>query len=120
MKKQFKEFAATVLASAATAIVMSPVAWPVGAAIAASPSGTLIHIANFTFAQQAVAVRPGSTVTWVNDDDIPHTIVATNGSFKSKVLDSGERFSFTFAKAGQFGYFCSLHPHMTGKVVVRA
>ena len=80
----------------------------------------LVHIANFTFAAASVAVTRGTVVTWVNDDDIPHTVVATDGSFKSKVLDTGERFSFTFAKPGQFGYFCSLHPHMTGKVIVRA
>ena len=120
MKAYLSRFAGIVLASAAAAIAMSPVLLPASPAIAASPSGTLVHIENFTFAQQAITVKPGTTVTWVNDDDIPHTVVATNGSFKSKVLDTGERFSFTFAKAGQFGYFCSLHPHMTGKVVVRA
>jgi plastocyanin len=120
MKAYLRRFAGIILASTAAAIATSPVLLPASPAIAASPSGTLVHIENFTFAQQAITVKPGTTVTWVNDDDIPHTVVATNGSFKSKVLDTGERFSFTFAKAGQFGYFCSLHPHMTGKVVVRA
>jgi plastocyanin len=67
-----------------------------------------------------LAVRPGTTVTWINDDDIPHTVVANDKSFRSPVLDTGDRFSFTFAKAGQFGYFCSLHPHMTGKIVAKA
>jgi len=86
---------------------------------AAAPAAPLVHIANFTFAQPIIAVRPGSIVTWVNDDDIPHTVTAVDKSFKSKVLDTGERFSFTFAKAGQFAYFCSLHPHMTGKVIVK-
>ena len=88
---------------------------------AAPPSAaTLVHIGNFTFNQPAVTVHPGTTVTWVNDDDIPHTVVAQGLAFKSKVLDTGDRFSFTFAKAGQFSYFCSLHPHMTGKVIVKA
>jgi plastocyanin len=87
---------------------------------ATAPPAPLVHIANFTFNQAAIVVKPGSTVTWVNDDDIPHTVTAVDKSFKSKVLDTGERFSFTFAKAGQFAYFCSLHPHMTGKVIVRA
>jgi plastocyanin len=64
-------------------------------------------------------VKPGTTVTWTNDDDIPHTVVATNGAFRSKVLDTGEHFSFTFAKAGEFHYFCSIHPHMTGIVIVK-
>jgi plastocyanin len=80
----------------------------------------LVHIGNFTFNQPAITVHPGTTVTWVNDDDIPHTVVEQGLAFKSKVLDTGDRFSFTFAKAGQFSYFCSLHPHMTGKVIVKA
>ncbi len=63
-----------------------------------------------------LTVKVGQTVTWTNDDDIPHTVVATDKSFKSKVLDTGESFSFTFTKAGLVPYFCSLHPHMTGKV----
>jgi plastocyanin len=65
-------------------------------------------------------VKPGTTVTWTNADDIPHTVTSNSGVFKSKVLDSGDKFSFTFAKVGQFGYFCSLHPHMTGIVIVKA
>jgi len=84
------------------------------------PQTAVVRIGNFTFAQQTLAVRPGMTVTWVNDDDIPHTVVAKDLSFRSKVLDTGDRFSFTFAKTGQFGYFCSLHPHMTGTVIVKA
>jgi plastocyanin len=87
---------------------------------AAPPAPMVVHIGNFTFNQPALTVHPGTTVTWVNDDDIPHTVVAQNLAFRSKVLDTGDRFSFTFAKAGQFSYFCSLHPHMTGKVIVKA
>jgi plastocyanin len=79
----------------------------------------VVRIGNFTFNQAALTVHPGTTVTWVNDDDIPHTVVANDKSFRSPVLDTGDRFSFTFAKAGQFGYFCSLHPHMTGKILVK-
>jgi plastocyanin len=84
------------------------------------PATAVVRIANFTFNQAQIAVRPGATVTWINDDDIPHTVTSTTQAFKSKVLDTGDRFSFTFAKTGQFAYFCSLHPHMTGKVVVKA
>jgi plastocyanin len=84
------------------------------------PQAVVVRIGNFTFEQPSVTVRPGTTVTWVNDDDIPHTVVANNQSFKSNVLDTGDRFSFTFAKAGQFEYFCSLHPHMTARITVRA
>ena len=91
-----------------------------GHAQAGPPPAAVVRIANFTFTPPMLAVRPGTTVTWINDDDIPHTVVANDKSFRSQVLDTGDRFSFTFAKAGQFGYFCSLHPHMTGKIVVKA
>jgi plastocyanin len=79
-----------------------------------------VQIGNFSFKAQVLTVKPGTTVTWTNGDDIPHTVVSKDGTFKSKVLDTGDRFSFTFAKPGQFGYFCSLHPHMTGTIVVKA
>ena len=85
-----------------------------------SVAASTVTIGNFTFGPQAVTVPLGTTVTWVNGDDIPHTVVATDKSFKSKVLDTDERFSFTFAKAGTYEYFCSIHPHMTGKVAVKA
>lgn len=87
---------------------------------APAPAAASVQIANFTFQSALLTVKPGTTVTWTNGDDIPHTVVSRDGLFKSKVLDTGDRFSFTFAKAGQFGYFCSLHPHMTGTIVVRA
>ena len=87
---------------------------------APAPAAAAVSIDNFTFKAQVLTVKPGTTVTWTNGDDIPHTVVAKDGAFKSKVLDTGDRFSFTFAKAGQFGYFCSLHPHMTGTIIVKA
>jgi len=87
---------------------------------APAPPAAAVSIDNFTFKNPVVTVKPGTTVTWTNGDDIPHTVVSTDGVFKSKVLDTADRFSFTFAKAGQFGYFCSLHPHMTGTVIVKA
>lgn len=84
-------------------------------------SAVTVRIGNFAFSDQTVTVAPGATVTWVNDDDAPHTVVAEDGrSFRSKTLDTGEKFSFTFMSAGTYGYFCSVHPHMTGKVVVKA
>jgi plastocyanin len=108
-------FQAAVLATAAA--MMTAVATMTHAAPAAAAA---VRIDNFTFNDAHVTVKPGTTVTWTNGDDIPHTGVAKDGSFKSKVLDTGDRFSFTFAKPGQFGYFCSLHPHMTGTIVVKA
>lgn len=89
------------------------------ASAAPLPTAT-VQIANFTFKAQVLTVKPGTTVIWTNADDIPHTVTSNTGVFKSKVLDSGDNFSFTFAKPGQFGYFCSLHPHMTGTIVVKA
>jgi len=78
-----------------------------------------VKIDNFVFGPAAVTVPVGTTVTWTNHDDIPHTVVSTEKVFKSKVLDTDEKFSFTFTKAGEYPYFCSIHPKMTGKVVVQ-
>jgi plastocyanin len=78
-----------------------------------------VKIDNFSFGPGALTVAAGTTVTWTNHDDIPHTVVSTDGVFKSKVMDTDEKFSYTFAKTGTFNYFCSIHPKMTGKVVVR-
>ena len=92
-----------------------------GAAVMAAPLGapdTELKIDNFTFVPQRVTIKPGTTVTWVNDDDIPHAIAATGKEFRSKVLDTNDKYSFTFTTAGTFEYFCSLHPHMTGTIVV--
>jgi plastocyanin len=78
-----------------------------------------VKIDNFSFGPATLTVAPGTTVTWVNHDDIPHTVVSTEGLFKSKVLDTDEKFSFTFTKAGNYPYFCSIHPKMTANVVVK-
>jgi plastocyanin len=99
-------------AVAALAAVALGVAAPASSAI----PPTKVMIDNFTFGPVAVTVPVGATVTWVNGDDIPHTVVATDKSFKSKVLDTDETFSFTFTRVGTYEYFCALHPHMTGKI----
>jgi plastocyanin len=91
----------------------------VAASPAPAPAGPIVRIDNFTFGPAALVVKPGTTVTWVNNDDIPHTVRAVDGSFHSKALDTSERFSTTFTKPGEHAYFCSLHPHMTGKVIVK-
>jgi len=78
-----------------------------------------VKIDNFSFGPGTLTVPVGTTVTWTNRDDIPHTVVSTDGVFKSKVLDTDEKFSFTFSKAGAYPYFCSIHPKMTGKVIAQ-
>jgi amicyanin len=76
-----------------------------------------VTIDNFTFSPPELTVKVGDTVTWTNHDDIPHTIVSA-GKFRSKTLDTDNTYSFTFASAGDYKYFCSLHPHMTGMIKV--
>ena len=78
-----------------------------------------VKIDNFSFEPQTLSVAVGTTVTWTNRDDIPHTVVSTDGVFKSKVRDTDETFSYTFTKAGTYSYYCSVHPKMTGQVVVQ-
>jgi len=80
---------------------------------------TEVKIDNFSFGPAALTVPVGTAVTWTNRDDIPHTVVSTDGIFKSKVLDTDEKFTYTFSKAGTYPYFCSIHPKMTGKVIVQ-
>jgi plastocyanin len=86
-------------------------------AFAAQPD-THVGIDNFTFSPGTITVRAGTKVEWENNDDIPHSIVETTGKFHSAALDTEDKFSFTFTQAGTFDYFCGLHPHMVGKVVV--
>jgi plastocyanin len=78
-----------------------------------------VKIDNFSFGPATLTVAPGTTVTWINRDDIPHKVVSTDDVFKSKVLDTDEKFSYTFTKAGNYPYFCSIHPKMTGAIVVK-
>lgn len=78
---------------------------------------TAVTIDNFTFRPAQITVKAGTTVTWTNHDDIPHALVSA-GKFKSKVMDSDDSYSFTFNTPGDYAYFCSLHPHMTGTIKV--
>ncbi|MTV14450.1 MULTISPECIES: cupredoxin family copper-binding protein [Bradyrhizobium] len=78
---------------------------------------TAVHIDNFSFTPPQLDVKVGTTVTWTNRDDIPHTVVCA-GKFRSKTMDTDGTFSFTFTEPGEYKYFCSLHPHMTGSVKV--
>jgi len=80
-----------------------------------------VKIDNFSFGPVTLTVPVGTTVTWTNRDDIPHNTVSTDDpkTFKSKALDTNEKFSFTFSKPGTYSYFCSIHPKMTGKIIVQ-
>ena len=79
-----------------------------------------VKIDNFSFSPPTVTIAAGTQVTWTNHDDIPHTVVSDDKTtFKSRALDTDEKFSFTFTKPGTYSYFCSIHPKMTAKVVVQ-
>ena len=85
----------------------------------AAPEDTAAKIENFTFTPQRLTVKTGTTVTWTNADDIPHAVASTTKAFKSKVLDTDDKFVLVhFTTPGIYEYFCSLHPHMTGTIVV--
>lgn len=99
--------------AAAFVLAATPAMSPASAADAA------VKIDNFTFGPQELKVKAGTTVTWTNGDDIPHTVVSPN-NFRSKVMDTDGTFSFTFTTPGTYKYFCSLHPHMTGMIIVEA
>jgi plastocyanin len=111
----------------AVSVVLSGVlAWQAasraGLAVAAGQEQAAVaqvKIDNFSFIPQEITVTAGTKITWVNRDDIPHTVVSTEDKFKSKALDTDDQYSFTFDKAGTYPYFCSIHPKMTGKVIVK-
>jgi plastocyanin len=84
----------------------------------ASADDASVSIENFAFTPDALTVKPGTTVTFVNHDDIPHLVVAVDGKYRSKALDTDDKFTVTFDKPGQYVYFCGLHPHMKGKIIV--
>jgi plastocyanin len=94
-------------------------AWPIRAA-RGEPRVVNISIQNFAFAPARVQVAAGARVTWTNEDDAPHLVVATGGAFRSGALDTGDAFQFVFREPGSYDYFCALHPHMRGVVTVTA
>jgi len=85
----------------------------------AASAGTVVKITNFTFDPPVLTVPVGATVTWKNEDDIVHVVKEKNGGFHSDVLDTDGTFSQTFDRAGIVDYFCAIHPHMTGRIVVK-
>jgi amicyanin len=108
----------------ARAVIVAMLSGPVvGALLAfgaiAAQEQNVVTIDNFTFTAPELTVGVGTTVKWVNHDDIPHSVVDKNKAFRSKALDTDDSYSFTFASAGTFDYFCGLHPHMVGKIIVK-
>lgn len=107
-------------ASVPALLAVSPFVLVAYHASAAAPAkAQTVAIKNFAFVPQVITVAPGTTVTWTNADEDPHTVTANDKGFHSAALDSGGTFSFTFTTPGDYAYFCSLHPHMTGKVIVK-
>ena len=89
-------------------------------AAAAPPSPAVdLNIAKFAFAPQEITIAPGTTITWTNRDEAPHTVVSSDKSFTSKGLDTDDKFEHTFSSEGDFSYICTVHPFMTGVVHVR-
>src|SRR6202008_4495521 len=83
------------------------------------PASSAVKIDNFSFGPANLTIGAGTTVTWTNNDDVPHTVVSDDKLFKSKALDTDDKFSYTFTKPGTYNYFCSVHPKMIAKVVVK-
>jgi|GraSoiStandDraft_12_1057312.scaffolds.fasta_scaffold130242_1 plastocyanin len=103
-----------------TALAVAALAAGALASQGAPAADAKVQIDQYAFLPQRITVKPGTTVTWTNDDDDSHTVASSSKLFKSKALDTGDKFSFTFTTPGRYDYFCSLHPHMTGAVVVEA
>lgn len=91
-----------------------PVATPAG-----TDAASQVMIDNFVYSPVPLTVKVGTTVTWINHDDIPHTVDSTQGKFKSAALDTDDKFEFKFTEAGEYPFYCRIHPKMTGKVVVQ-
>ena len=99
-------------------VAAMPNALPAGEAAAAANSAA-VRMDNFSFTPPTLVVAPGTTVTWTNADDSPHTVREKDGKFKSAALDTDDSFSQTFTAQGEYDYFCSIHPYMTAKIVVK-
>jgi plastocyanin len=115
-------FPPTAAGRAALALALSIFVFGVASfkALGAVPRIQIVAIKNFAFVPQTITVSPGTTVTWTNADEDPHTVTANDKSFHSSALDTDDKYSFTFTRPGEFGYFCSLHPHMTARVIVKS
>jgi plastocyanin len=121
-EKISKLFVATAMLGALGWTSASNLRFIASAASAQGPAKSqemVVKIDNFSFMPHDITVATGATVIWVNNDDIPHTVVSTTDLFKSKALDTDDKFSFKFEKPGTYEYFCSIHPKMTARVIVQ-
>lgn len=89
------------------------------ATVAGTDTAPQVMIDNFVYSPVPLTIKVGSTVTWINHDDIPHTVDSTQGKFKSAALDTDDKFEFRFTEAGEYPFYCRIHPKMTGKIVVQ-
>jgi plastocyanin len=117
MKKSTSIFALTT--ATVISLTLLACAQKAQSAAAETQATNEIKIDNFSFTPQTVEIAAGTTITWTNHDDVPHNVVSTDKIFKSKTMDTDEKFSYTFSKPGTYKYFCSIHPRMTATVVVK-
>lgn len=103
----------SVIAAVAPAIAADAVSTP------PTSKSIEVKVDNFTFAPETITVPANADVTWLNRDDVPHVIASTDGLFRSKALDTDDKYTFTFTKPGTYSYFCAIHPKMVGKIIVR-
>ncbi len=115
MRTKMKPITCIALPFAAGILVAAAISFPV---ISAPAPDSKVEIDNFAYSPGRITVQAGTSVTWLNADDTPHTVASSSKLFKSKVLDTDGSFSFTFTTPGMYEYFCSLHPYMTGTVLV--
>ena len=95
------------------------IALPLGISVAQAEDAKIeVKIDNFAFVPGELKIKVGTTVTWVNHDDIPHTVLGVGTSIRSKTMDTDGGYTFKFERTGTFNYICALHPHMKGKVIV--
>jgi len=103
----------------AAALAAAPVVAFAGDTATAATNPTVVEIHNMKFNPATLTVAAGTKVTWVNEDESPHTVTDKGRAFRSAALDTKDSFSYTFAAPGEFTYFCTLHPMMVGKIVVK-
>lgn len=103
------------------ALIATPPAIIVATKVGAAPQTReqAVSIKGFAFVPQVITVTPGTPIVWTNADEDPHTVTANDKSFHSAALDTGDKYRFIFTRPGVYAYFCSLHPHMTGKILVK-